>query len=656
MESAKGILRVENVEITVEEGVVCRGQRILAVGIYGITGLYNALRDALMASLTVPAATDSNLKFHGRIFFEGNLISYKELQKMMNPFVMFYSCESVQSSLEFVNFSKVKDVMDIFDLDRIKKLPISKLTVSESRRWEAAISAASESKVIVLRDFHATYEATKKYLSFLGECARRNRSIVLVEVDSPLEYDLDGCIIIGKNDFECINFSTEKDLCKYREILFKSFLKGLEVKCDSKKQAKKDDSEVFGSMFLGSPTDTGGHFDVLESIVRPSGKEAGSGIVYYKGTEQARNHVEGFLLKTCDTINHAETTIFEDITVLHNVQGIRPFSNTEQKASATTSRPVCKYFLGYEMKDGMKELLFEWFLSVDIRLSLLLTRRKYFLEEKRPKGFKKFMVSFLMHIYLAIILRFKASVFNDAVSISDIFQGFLEAFRERQTFLSELMGRILAASIRDVIYSMMHAPRASVALAFSTGRMAREIIWRIRVYNWDLVDYKIISTGVYFFIFTKGGTIINEERAQIHSHANRIYSSGTYFFHIFIYLILKSWIPVLLMSYILNFNFVLIFLITGTFTCTLMNLVLNLKLKYLFMCMILAFNLLYPLDQECYQKSFFLRYSESFNFLVACRQFPLACPKEKFMLLCCLLRAFLFIYLFFCYTFSKLYD
>lgn len=652
MDSAKGILRVENVEISMEGGVVCRGQRILAVGIYGIVGLYNTLRDALMASLTVPAATDSNLKFHGRIFFEGNLISYKELRKMMNPFVMFYSCESVQSSLEFVNFSKVKDVIGIFDLERIKKLPISKLTVLESRRWEAAISAASESKVIVLRDFHATYEATKKYLSFLGEYARSNRAIVLVEVDSPLEYDLDGCIIIGKNEFECINFSTEKDLCKHRGILFKSFLKNLEVKCDAKKGAKEDDSEVFGSKSFSSLTDTGEQSDVLENIAKSSGKEMDSSIVYYKDGEQTSNHVEGFVLKTCDGINDTETIIFEDITVLHNVQSIKPLSNADQKTSTTTSRPVCRYFLGY----GIKELLFEWFFSVDIRLSLLLTRRKYLLEEKRAKDFKKFMVSFLMHLYLAIILKFKASVFNDATSISDIFQGFLEAFRERLVFLSELMGRILATSIRDLICNIIHAPSASATLAFSTGKMAGELIWQIRAYNWDLIDYKIISTGVYFFIFTRGGTMINEEKAQVHSHANRIYSPGTYFFHIFIYLILKSWIPVLLMSYILNFNFVLIFLITGTFTCTLMNLVLNLKLKYLFMCIILAFNLLYPLDQECYQKSFFLRHSESFNFLVACRQFPLACPKEKLILLCCLLRAFLFIYLFFCYIFSRLYD
>ncbi|KAG5859623.1 hypothetical protein KMI_05g08050 [Encephalitozoon hellem] len=652
MGNSKGTLRIENVEITMEGVVVCRGQRILAVGIYGIVGLYNTLRDAFMASMTVPAATDSNLKFHGRIFFEGNLISYNELRRMMNPFVMFYSCESVQSSLEFVNLSKVKDMIDIFDLEEIKKLPISKLTVSESRRWEAATSVASESKVIVLRNFHTPYEDTKKYISFLGKYARSNRAVILVEVDSPSEYDLDGCVIIGKNNFECINFRVKKDLCRYKEVLFESLLKSLEVKCNDKKETKANGSVVPGGESSATPTGASEDSDIPRDITRFSEKATSPDMIHSRNRSHPNNYNRDFLLETRGVISHTETRIFEDRIVVHNIRDIKPPSNTEKKTSALEPRPSCKYCWLY----GMKELLFEWFFSVDIRLSLLLTRRKCFLEEKRTKDFKKFMVSFLMQIYLAVILKFKASIFKDAVSISDVFQGFLEALKERFVSLSGLTESILSASIRNLVWGIIYVPGSCVSMALSTGRATGEFIERIRAYNWDLIDYKIMSTGVYFLIFTRGGTMINEEKAQFHSNANRIYSPGTYFFHIFIYLILKSWIPILLMSYILNFNFALIFLVTGTFICTLLNLVLNLKLKYLLMCMVLAFNLLYPLDQELCQKSFFLRYSESFNFLVACRQFPLACSREKFTLLYCLLRAFLFIYIFFCYMFSRLYD
>ncbi|UYI27799.1 hypothetical protein J0A71_08g16860 [Encephalitozoon cuniculi] len=645
-----GILKIENVEITVEGREVCKSQRILAAGVCGITGLYNTLRDALIASLTIPAVPSTDLRLCGSISFGGSPMSYKELQKMMNPFVMFYSCESVQSSLEFVNFSKVNNMIDAFDLESIRKSAISGLTVSESRRWEAAISVASEAKIIVLRDFHSPYETTKKYLSFLGEYARNTGCLILVEVDFPLEYGLDGCITIGSDGFECTNFYIEEEVRRYRRTLFENFLRETEVKHDSKKGRKENISDVSVEDFLDSPTDVSGSSGAIEhtllentaNLIAPCCQNASEVDKYSAAPGLDASSDSAYL----------DVDAFKDDVVVHKIQSTGLLQSLERKA--IWKEPMKNCYMS-----SLKALFAQYFCSVDIRLSLLLTRRKCVLEERRTKDFKKFIVSFLMHVYLAIILKFKASIFNDAafgttLTFSGAFQSLLEVFREWSVFAEKLVKKILTTSICTVANDALHIPSLFFTSAVSIGRETMVFIGKIRSYNWDLVDYKIISTGIYFIIFTRGGTMVNEERAQVHSQVNRIYSPGTYFFHIFIYLVLKTWIPVLLVSYILSFNFAPIFLITGTFTCSLLNLVLNLKLKYMFMCITLAFNLLYPLDEESFRKSFFLRYSESFNFLVACRQFPLAPLRERSILLYRLLRAFLFIYLFFCYRFSRI--
>ncbi|ADM11460.1 uncharacterized protein Eint_050110 [Encephalitozoon intestinalis ATCC 50506] len=643
MDRTKGILKVENVEITMEGQVICRNQKIEAVGVYGISGLYNALRDALMASLTIPVISDTSLRFYGNISFDGSPISYKELRKMMNLFTMFYSCESVQSSLEFVNFSKVKDVMSAFELEAINSCELSKLGISESRRWEAAVNVASGSKVVVLRNFHSPYKNVRKYLSFLVEHARNNGSVIFVEDDFPLEHGLNGCVIIKKDGFECVNFSIEKEFYRYKRVLLEIFLKELEVKQNDEKDAKESNS----SASINESSD--GSWDMAGPLGKPVGFSA------FRGNAlNSDKYIEDSEIDFHGNFTDPRIVIFDD-AVVYKLKDPQLSSNSEQKISDVSKT--------YDRGNSccwirrIEELFTKWFFSVDIRLSLLLTRRKCFLEEKKTKDFRKFIVSFLMQVYLAIILKFKGSIFNDTTifSMLSTFLNPLEVSKRWETSVEDLIKRILSTPISTMVRCFVDFPGVCFSLMGSTFRNTGKFIGQIRSYNWDLVDYKIISTGVYFLVFTRGGTMVNEERFQNYSRRNRIYSPGTYFFHIFIYLFLKAWIPVLLISYILNFNFVPVFLVTATFTCALLNLVLNLKLKYMLMCIALAFNLLYPLDGEHFQKSFFLRSSESFNLLVACRQFPLASsPREKLILLGCLLRGFLFIYFFFCYIFAKI--
>lgn len=648
----KGLLRIENIEIGVGGDVICKNQRIVVSGIYGIAGFNNILRNALIISLTTPVAPEmDDLRFYGSISFGGRLMSYKELQQMMNPFVMFYFCESVRHTLEFVNFRQAKSMVERFDLEKICGLSIASLSVDESRRWEAAISMASGAKLIVLRGFHSTHDATTRYLSFLGEYARSSGRIVLVEVDSPLEYDLDGCILVGQSTFECINFSMESELRMYKKIHLEGFLRELAAGF-SRKVEEKGGSCITALKESADPCREGqnpkplGHIDALSTTsTTPSSMSA----VQYRNGFPATSH--GIGLKPWAQ----EIEMLKEDIVVYRVKSPK----ASPSARYRTPTPLGRILAGKNhWIHGLKRMLKQYFYCMDIKFSLLLTRRKYILEETEAKEFRKFIFSFLMQIYLAIILKFKTlllnSTFESLLMIPRVVRNALEASIEWGRGIASSMEKELMDPGHVTAHNVLRIVRVLLRSLPPICRKGMMFLNQIRSYNWDLMDYKIMSTGIYFLIFTRGGTMINEERTQVYSHANRIYSPGTYFLHIFVYLILKTWIPILLISQLLNFGFALVFLITGTFICCLLNLILNLKLKYICMCATLAFNLLYPLSRENFRKSLFLRNSEPFNFLVACREFPLASAEEKPMLLYCLVRAFLFIYLFFCYRFSKL--
>lgn len=574
---ARKSLRIENIEISVDDEILCTAQRLEARGLCGVVGAHSELRRALLSLLTRPAAPDiANLKFCGDIFCDDSPVEYSELLCMMNPFTMFYSEETVSSSLEFVNFFGAKSLMAVFDLARLQNIPISRLSVSESRAWEAAVNVASNSKIIVLKDFQTAHEQKKRYLSFLRDHARVQRCIIFVEIDCALESEFDGCIVVGQDSLECIDLTSNAGTSRSQDIFLHPLQDG----------------------------------------------------------------------------SSRHSLCIED-RVVHRMQ-----PRTEHPRRKRSPRAEPELQCRSNRNTTTLERIFNfYFYSINLRSSLVLARRKYMFKERRVDDLKKFFLSILVQIYLAVLVKFKGSILQNMFDFVFTIPRFLYlVLGILKVGLSFIMSPLPRRSFRMDI-DIVHLASRLLSSMFSPvvffGSRTQSFFSTVRTFTWDSADYKIISTGIYFLVFMKGGSIINEERAQIYRYVNRIYSPGTYFAYIFAYLVLTTWIPVLLISYALNLGFALVFLLTGTFVCSLLNLTSNMKFKYLCVSVVLAFNLLYPLNHEHHPKGFFFKYSESFNLLVTCRELPFVSAAEHSLCIYRLFRAFAMIYIFFCYKFSK---
>lgn len=626
------VLRIENIEISVDGDVLCRGQRLSLGGLYGVVGLHNRLRASLLSLMTRSAVLDVvNLKFSGDIFFEDIPMEYGELQGMMNPFVMFYSDESVRSSLELANFSDVERLMGVFDLARVQSLPISRLSVSESKAWEAAINVASGARIIVLKDFQSSYESRRRYLSFLRRHAGVHRCVILAELEFPLEHELDGCVLVGRDTLRCVSFSEETGICHYQNL----YLELLQMSEDSDDTAREhrwsDMSPKLSSVATGEAEDLESPLQCrIDGFVRFYSEEELGDRTVFEGDVDAssRRVVKG-----------------DDAVGLQSGEGCTgPTESGPRYRSNRNTTTIGRIFTRY-------------FYSIDLKSSLILARRKYILKERRLDDLKRFLISLLAQVYVALIMKFKGEIaqgLQDLVFSAPKAVGLLRQMsRNVFSFAADPVPRVLGMLEEGVLCLVCRLLCLALRPAVFFGQKARSFFVLMRSLDWDSADYKVISTGIYFLVFMKGGTIVNEEKAQICSYVNRMYSPGTYFAYIFLYLVLTAWIPILLVSQILGFDFALIFLATGTFVCSLLNLIANMKFKYLCVCVILAFNLLYPLNSEQFQKGFFFKYSESFNFLVTCREFPFVQPAERPVYAYRLLRAFGLIYLFFCYKLSK---
>jgi len=599
-ESVRSTLTIEGVEMIVDGKHVCNNQVIFAKGIYGIGGLSNGIRRIILDSLTKSSLPDNNemLNVYGNILYNGKPIYYDELQGMMNPYKIFYSNESVRHSLEFINFRDAKELMEMFDLTDLQNTSISELSISESRLWETAINLASELKVIVLRDFQTRHSLEKKYLSTLKSYSVSNQCVILVETEYSMEFGLDGCIVIKKNEVECLDFHENAGIQRFETI----------------------------------------NADLLYDSFRRRSRPYKTFSLRMVGDAECPGKNNGYGLWQDDLAVHRVKCVDTD-PCSANVNNCKKVHDEESKARIE-SQSQSAY----------------WLYDMNINTSLALTRRRCILEEKKTKRLKKLFFSFSIQICILLILKLKYIMLNQFSNASVISYVQLDRLGicEAECLMRYLLSKIHLRIDRILKQMLLHTVCFILSLAKSLIRWVVESFIYMKTHDWSLMDYKIISTGIYLLVLIRGSAVINEEKAHVYCHVNKIYSPGTYFFHIFIYLVLKIWIPVLVVFYILNNVWVsLIFLATGTFVCILINLTMRLKLKCICICAILSFNLLYPLDCENVGKSFFLKYSESFNFFVACREFSYSPLEKKMAQLYRLLRAYLCMYVFFCHKLSR---
>ncbi|KAM0672479.1 hypothetical protein OCOL_000699 [Ordospora colligata] len=600
-EDGRSVLAIEGVEMIADGKCLCNNQVIFVKGIYGIGGLSNAIRRIILDSLTNFSLTDNNemLNIYGDILYNGNKICYDELQDIMNQYKVFYSSESVRHSLEFINFRDAEKLMDMFDLTELQDTSISELSISESRLWETAINLASSQKVIILRDFQAKYSLEKKYLSALKSYSVSNRSIILVETEYFMEFGLDGCVFIKTNEVECVDFHSNAGIRRFEAI-------NANLAYDSFRRPFRP-------------------YRAFNFRMADDARCLKKSNVY----EMCRNDLVVYKLGCID--QHIFFRNTSNCKKIDDEQGIGSKPNIENQSTY-------------------------WLYSMSINTSLALTRRRCVLEEKKRKRFKRGFFSFSIQVCILLILKLKYAIINQLSNkpVSSYLR--LDKFDicQAEVLIRYLLSRIHLRIDRILKQMLLLMARLIFNLIKSLIRWLIESFIYMKTHNWSLIDYKIISTGIYLLVLTRGSAVINEEKAHMYCHVNKIYSPGTYFFHIFIYLVLKIWIPVLAVFYILNNIWIsLTFLATGTFVCILINLTMRLKLKCICICIILSFNLLYPLDCENISKSFFLKYSESFNFFVACRELPFSPLEKKMKLFYRLLRAYLCMYVLFCYKLSK---
>lgn len=647
---SKKLLRIDNIEIIVGEETLCRGQSLSLYGIYGVVGSYNKLRNSLLSLLTVQVILDvTGLKFSGEIFYGGQVLKYCELQELMNPFVVFHSEESVKSSLELVNFLKAKELIEVFGLVKVKETSISRLSIAESRAWETAICIASNARLIILRDFQTSHELLKKYLTFLREYVRARDCVILLEMDSPVEYGLDGCVIVGKNTFECIDFSRGIGLHRCQGYYM---LHLLDEKIDNSVHMEKNVAKGKGEFSTNPQSE-----NVTKSSDLMEFRHLG---VLGRERKSCKQEVIDRYLDFYSKEPIESDRIVYNIKSKDDFRKNKNLKNSESKRRNThqVDGMWCKVRYCRARKMTFLERIFTlYFYSVDIRTSLLLARRRYIFKDRKVENLERFFLSLLCQIYLTILVNFKGSLLQNTFDFVFTIPRFLHLVLGLfKVGVSLIMNPNPLKDIKQdssVLHLVSRFMTSTLDSLMIIGWKTKSFFALVRSFSWDSADYKVISTGIYFLVFMKGGTIANEERMQVYSYLNKIYSPGTYFVYMYAYIVLTTWIPILIISYVLNFGFAFVFLITGTFICSLLNLIFNMKLKYLCVCVILAFNLLYPLGNEQFQKGFFFRYSESFNLLVACREFPFATPPEKLHHVYCLVRAFVMTYIFFCYKLSR---
>jgi hypothetical protein len=606
-------LKIESVEITVDGELLCTGQKLKISGIYGITGAHSRLRRSLISLMTrTPQPDLPNLQIYGKMCYDGYPITYSELKEMTNPYVAFNLHETVRSSLEFVNFSVADELMAEFNLTGLQDLELAKLNIAESKAWEAAINIAAEPKVIVLNELFCGHSQGKEYLSIIRRHQRNLNFTALLEVEGEIERELDGLVIVKERGFECISLASEGGLARYNEylcsLLYESIVPG---PCESDVDAVEE-----------CPVAT-------RKKDRLRLKEK-SFIEHRREADPLRARVSTFMSST------------REGRTVHRIKKKRPVVGDKLKLCGANASCEDRQL------SVLQRLTTSRIYGIDAFKAFVLARRKYLLKEKKKTDLQRLHLFFITFVYSAMLLKYRKGLAQQGTD------AIITSLHSLRGSLDGLRSLTIPSTLGLILHRGMGLMAGSLRTCHSLLCFIRSLYSTLRSSTWSNTERKILSTLVYFLVFMRGGTLVYEERSQITLYMNRIYSPGTYFAHLFLYLAMSTWFPILFITYVLNLTFLYTFLVTGTFACIWINLIPNLKLKYFCVCLILTFNLLCPFNNEGFEKGFFLANSESFNLFMTCREFAFVSGREQLMYLLRMCRAFVMIYLFFCYKFSKM--
>lgn len=167
-----------------------------------------------------------------------------------------------------------------------------------------------------------------------------------------------------------------------------------------------------------------------------------------------------------------------------------------------------------------------------------------------------------------------------------------------------------------------------------------------------LFVYKFASSFVYFFIFYRSSSIITKDTLFIKRYLHISFSPCTYYFHLILYTFIGSALPMFIISILLNIRHLYLFVMNAIFLIPFFNLFSSIKGKIIIISYIVTFNLVYPIMDPNYRKSFFTlaiekyepfnlcrnAYYEDMNFLLLCK---LCCIWTIVWLVYCLMLPFL---------------